>query len=600
LQRLTLLILALLLSGAAAGAPPEQASFRNVLVVAIDPFSLLSVKEQLSAGKLPALKELDRNGSIARLKCVKCSEDLNERWSQILSGMNQGKLEKATPERIAIPEDLSLFRRMAVAKPGAALHTFAITPLKAESLANIVVNAGGASAAEKLPGALAKKPGQPFVGFVDLRGGGKNIKDTDLLLGKVQAALQNVNSVQSTLLFVVSATPKKDLGFVVVNAPHLREQGNYRDIAPTALSFFGVDTKNLQPGIHGETLRLLESEKRKKNSATGQALRLGYFFGVRTAMILRASVNGYFDRAGLEIDLLTRYLDDNSYLPMPKTFEEIRSRKVARLGKVTGDQLIKAMLQGKFDAATIGETSFLKAVAEGAPIVAIAELSHDRQDGAARAILLRKELKIRSAADLKGKTLVAKRSAGLDNVLLKEFLRHEGLTPGVDVTIKENYRDDRMAPDFRAGKIDGGLYHLSEARKMVEGGLGEIYSRFDWLDPEATQALLVVPKKEYKKKQKELIAFLSALMRLQTYESGLSKEERLQFRRIKGMQLDDEGVPGLSLPTMKALPLVRPEKLRKMNELLKTHKVVPRLLDLDDSLDNSLVKSAADKAKEKQ
>ena len=159
---------------------------------------------------------------------------------------------------------------------------------------------------------------------------------------------------------------------------------------------------------------------------------------------------------------------------------------------MSGSELIDRMVAGDFDGGTIGESSFVYAVNKRIPIIAVAMLGYDSAPG--KAILMRKGVKVNKPQDLKGKTLISRRAGPGDAIFLREFIESIGLDPVKDLKIIDQVSEDDADNWIKDGRIDGGLYHLVQAKKLVESGAAYVYRPMDWMDSRLSHAVLVFRK----------------------------------------------------------------------------------------------------------
>jgi len=325
------------------------------------------------------------------------------------------------------------------------------------------------------------------------------------------------------------------------------------------------------------------------NSERTKSVRIGYFHGGRTMLLYRAYINNEFENEGTAINLITKNLHKSNYYAIPKSFEEIKGIK--QFGKVRGTELIQGVIDGNFDGATPGESSFIEAVIKGAPIVAVAMLGHDTKEKPGHAILFRKEITINSSKDIKGKILGSRRAGEGDLMLIKEFLQQEGIDHEKDVKIISQVEDDKLANSIIEKTIDGGYYHLMAVESLVKSGDAYIYRKFDWVNPELSQALLVFHKDFVKKHPEQIKKIIVTYMKRIKYEHSLSKEERLKDpgKGIqKGLQMEKD-FEGMNLPQYNELPLVRVDLLEEMQDLLFKHGAIDKKADLSAFIDNRFV-----------
>jgi len=322
-------------------------------------------------------------------------------------------------------------------------------------------------------------------------------------------------------------------------------------------------------------------------------VRIGYFHGGRTFLFYRAYTNEYFQNAGLNVTLITKNLNGESFDEVPMDYSDIQNKTY--YGKASGtDLIVEGLLKGEFEAATIGESAFITAAGNGAPIVAVARLGHDTKEKPGHAIIFRTGVQINSSADIRGKTLATRRSSGGSGALLDEFLLSEGLDPEKDVRIIEGLDEDVSEEMLRNGNIDGGFWHILALRRQVEANRAYIYRRMDWVNPELSQALLVFRKdfvQEHPDKVQRIVTEYSRRIR---YEEGLPLQERM----IRPGKYEDRALEmemdfmGMNLPQCDYPPLVNSTLIYEFRDLLYKHGIIDRKTDLDAYVDNSFAQKA--------
>lgn len=316
-------------------------------------------------------------------------------------------------------------------------------------------------------------------------------------------------------------------------------------------------------------------------------IKIGYFHGGRTTLFYRAHINDYFEREDIEISLITKTLHDDFFQIVSKIPEKIPETE--RYGKITGEELVGEIVNGNLDGATVGESSFIKAVSKGLPIVAVAELGHDLKEHPGHAIIFRNDVVINTPEDIKGKVLVTRRSGPGDKVFLREFLRDEGLNPGEDVIILDNLSEEKVEFGLQDKSIDGGYYHLNTIKRLVDSDIAYIYRTLDWMNPELSHALLVFRKDFVEKHPEKIRKILKAYMQRIKYEHNLSSEQRKKHTR-KGLQMELDFM-GMNIPQYDFPPLVSSDLLSEMQEFLYRYGFIDQKTGLENFIDNSFVES---------
>ncbi len=321
------------------------------------------------------------------------------------------------------------------------------------------------------------------------------------------------------------------------------------------------------------------------NSTVNKNFNVGFFLGGRTGTFFRLWDNRQsWLKDQLNVRLLTKDIRQNDFYFVEKAPEKIDSK----WSKATGDELIDLVLLGKADSALIGETAFIKMVHKKIPLIAIAETGHDLKGKAGHAMVFRSGIDLKNPKSWKGLTFGARRSAGGDLIVLKEFLLSEGLDPYKDVKIVDQIDDDKMYSSFERGLIDASYVHLSTVRSMIEQfpDKFQVYKALDWINPEISQALLVVNANYLKENRSKLKELLNTYSRFIVWEKALPKDKR-KIRGARGIQLEEDFM-GMDFPQSYDCPYIRKELLVEWQKVLVRHKVVPSELPIDSYIDNSL------------
>lgn len=336
-------------------------------------------------------------------------------------------------------------------------------------------------------------------------------------------------------------------------------------------------------------------------------VRVGYVDSNRSRMLYRARLFGHFERAGVRVELWTRFSRAEGLVRIPRSHEgylALRRREpgLGRLGKFTGIEAVSRMLEGQWDAAVVGEASFLVSAHRGSPIVAVAMLGHDVADYPGYSILLSTRVVIRGPADFRGKRLVSRRAGPSDEIFLREFLESVGLAGDPAVRVRHQVPDEDVLRLLPEGEIDGGLYHLKDEIKLTESGAAYRFRGMDWVDPELPHALLVFPR-DFPAANPDAVGRL-----LDGYLSRIalerSREHRPRWRPVENAADPGLGIEraiksmshpvheGRRVPSYDLPPLVRPELLRRMQDLLLKHGRIDRKVRLDEYVDNRFVQEA--------
>lgn len=330
---------------------------------------------------------------------------------------------------------------------------------------------------------------------------------------------------------------------------------------------------------------VLSSSKRNSLQVTmqkGKDVKIGYFLGGRTVLLYRVYTNNQFEKEGTRLNLITKDLRQSDFYTLskvPLSSEEIQTKK---FGRVTGGELIGGVVEGKFDGATPGESSFIEAVSKGLPVMAVAMLGYDALDKPGHALIFRKDVVIKKPEDIKGKILATRRAGPGDDLFLREYLQSIGLDPDQDVRIIEDVLDDQFGQMLIDHKVDGGYYHLLTLKGLVEGGYAYVYRKLDWVNPELSHALLVFHKDFVNQNPEKVKKIIRAYMKQIKYEHGLPEQRDFE---------------GMNIPYYDFPPKVQLGVLNQMQDLLLKHHFIEKKVDLSKFIDNRFVNEVYEELK---
>jgi ABC-type nitrate/sulfonate/bicarbonate transport system substrate-binding protein len=355
-----------------------------------------------------------------------------------------------------------------------------------------------------------------------------------------------------------------------------------------------------------------EATAAAKEPQPGRPIRIGYFHGGRTALMLRLYVADGFAKKGLNVEYYAAALHSDKFKIIPKSIEKFNAGGTKVVGKTKGTELINAMLAGKFDLAMVGESSFIYSIHAGTPIMAIAELGHDVKGEAGHVFMMRKGLKTGKPEDYFGKVVVSRRAGPGDAVFLREYLEYAGVNlktsavylkslprslaekrclPRDKVLIAEDVYEDEMRSGLRDGVIDGGYIHLMGVPQKLRD-FRIVNSLEDFANPELSHALLICTGDFLRANRARLTTLLEAYIERIKYEHGLSYEERTRPQK-KGLQMAMD-LDGLNYPQYNLIPTVSTALLYEVDKLLVKHGFIDeKAVKIEDYVDNSLVLAAA-------
>lgn len=321
-----------------------------------------------------------------------------------------------------------------------------------------------------------------------------------------------------------------------------------------------------------------------KDVTPNEEVRIGYFLGGRTNLIYRAYINGYFDKEGVDVRLYTKYLRDPEVFEISKDVRTVDGVIGKSFGKMSGIEIVEGIMRGDFDAGTIGESSFVSSISKGLPLVAVAQLGYEEAPG--KAIVMRTDVVITSLEDFKGKTLISRRAGPGDSIFLREFIRDIGLD-AEDIDIIDQVDEIDATNWIKSGEIDGGLYHLRTARRLVKGGYAYIYRPMDWMNSWVSHSVLVF-RKEYAEDNPENVQkVVNAYMKRVRYEKDLLDSEKdSSWDRAGGMVGE---FMGMQIPAYDTFPRVSIGILNEIKRLLFAYGKIENDVDIKNYIDNRFV-----------
>ena len=258
--------------------------------------------------------------------------------------------------------------------------------------------------------------------------------------------------------------------------------------------------------------------------------------------------------------------------------------------KLTGVEIVDLILENKIDGGVIGESSFVQKIHEGAPIVAVALLGYTPIPG--KCILLRKGLKINSVEDFKGKTLASRRAGPGDAIFLREFIEDIGLTEK-DINIIDQTDDADHKRWIKTGEIDGGLYHLHTARKLISSDAAYFYRAMDWMDPAISHAVLVFTRDYISNYPENVQKIVNAYVKRIAFENSIPEEDK-DGSLDKGLMMKGDFL-GMEIPKYDFPPRIRLDLLNKVRDLLLKYGYIDAKKNIINFVDNSFVEKTGEK-----
>lgn len=244
--------------------------------------------------------------------------------------------------------------------------------------------------------------------------------------------------------------------------------------------------------ISGLLICLVSCKKTENMAGPREKITIAYATIPNAVLAHIAFVKGYFAEEGLDAT------------PQPHPF---------------GKPALAALLAGKADLATVGDTPFVTAVMNGDKITAIASIQSSNRN---EAIVARRDRGITTPADLKGKKIgVTFGTTG--DYFADSFLFMHGIDRK-QVTLID-MKPDEMAAAFDRGAVDA-VSTWNPTLKQLEKGLGArgmvFYGELFY-----TEMFCIVAEQEYVKKNPGVIQkILRALVKAETFVKQHDSEAR--------------------------------------------------------------------------
>jgi ABC-type taurine transport system substrate-binding protein len=559
---------------------------------------------------LPGVSALLENGQFLKLAIRNGNNSNTDGWIQLMSGANSGKFFNTTerPKIAILPKNYSIYDRINEIFGKGKINQGLITSknsyinenkkflvnLTAPS-ENVIKNLDETQLSDETSTLIDKISTKPFFILVAFDDSDElapiRLKKLDSFLLSIYSKLEKRGKLNSTLILVTSpyGIPKDTVNnspatFLISSKKILRNEGDRRDIVPSILEYFGNSAFKMPRDIGGESLVY----HYKNQGIENKKVKIGYFHGVRTSMFYRTLISGEFAKHGVDVSLETKRLKQESYSEIQENVFKIKTSRMARIGKVSGTEIIEKINENEFQGGVVGETAFIMAVNEGIPIKAVARLGYSDDLKPAYAMAIRSNLNILKNEDLKGLKFGSKRSAGGDSVFLYEYLLQKGINPETDVIIKDNIDDDKIEELLKQGKIDGAFMHMAGMRRLKLKNYAKILQKFNWVNPGINQAFLIFSNKFITEHPLDVEAVVSSYIEQIELESKNPPKTEPDFEAGKGMQTNIEW-EGMSLPKFDLKPFVSLELLNEMQKLLIKHKIIQSEVNLNNYIDNQFV-----------
>jgi len=315
-------------------------------------------------------------------------------------------------------------------------------------------------------------------------------------------------------------------------------------------------------------------EKKRTERILDEQVAIGFFNGGRTKTFGRTFVNQYFKKEGVDVELYTKYANKDEWYSVSDRIIELKKSNTEDydyFGVVDGFTIVEEGIKQKgFAAATVGMPTFIWAVHNNIPVVAVAALMYD---GTAKKIMMRSDVTIRGPEDFKGKVLATQETGPGSVVFLKEFVKNIGLDPEKDVIIAGPIPEKDVEASLRNKQIDGGYFSYSQIPRLIDEGLIYEYRKMDWMNPKLSHGVLIFRRDFFEKHPEKVKKIISAYMRM------IQDEKNEAARQTKGAFSEYP-------------PLVHVDLLQEMQGLMLEYGEIDTKVDIGDFIDYNVVEEA--------
>jgi len=262
-----------------------------------------------------------------------------------------------------------------------------------------------------------------------------------------------------------------------------------------------------------------------------------------------------------------------------------------------GSQGMAALLAGSVEIISVGGAESLSATASGGKITVTAILTP------VFPYLLMAAPEIKTAADLKGKKIGISSPGGSADIATRKALKALGLDPEKDVTLVPLGSHAQRTAALFAGSIQAAVDDPPNTAELIDRGFHSVYDLAGQKLPTA-QTGIVVQTPFISAKREAMQRYIDSLVEAVAY----MKKNKTQTVTImkKYFQADpaakgfEEAVEFYGSEALAALPYPKPELFAAAQETLGASNPAVKTLDVKTILDDSFVKSAADRGLDKK
>jgi len=212
-----------------------------------------------------------------------------------------------------------------------------------------------------------------------------------------------------------------------------------------------------------------------------------------------------------------------------ETLSPLGVKEVKAYSFPTGAPEIQALLAGDIDVAYVGSAPFVTGVANGLHAKIIAAVNTQGSD-----LVLKKDLPYTSPADLKGLKIATFPAGTIQDTLLRDWLKKNGLDADKDVEIVPLGPGDAITA-FLAGKVDAAFLPHPSPVTIEDSGAGKIIVHSGEIEADHSCCVLVATDDVIKNNPEIVEQVLKAHLKATEYNAANQEEAAKYLSELTGL-----------------------------------------------------------------
>ena len=267
----------------------------------------------------------------------------------------------------------------------------------------------------------------------------------------------------------------------------------------------------------------------------------------------------------------------------------------ADLQYIASTNAMAALLAGQVQVASTGGSEVINSIANGADLVVVATPTP------VYSVFLEVRPEIKSAADLRGKSIAITNPGASFDIATRVLLQHEGLDPDKDVTFVKTGSVANVTSALISGNVDAGLANVPDTIKIEAAGLHPLFDMSKLGVP--SSVVILVLQRSYVNSQHEVVQrFVDSVVEALARE----KKDKPGSVGLLGKYLQSQDQAGIEAAfdfyTNSVLPGLPFPKVEQFADAQRTTAAVsPKAAEvkIESFIDPSFVQSAADRGLDK-